>query len=191
MSHKFLSNSSFHQILNAIDQKLAEQSKEKGCLSCGSQLHKANYPRSPAGLSAPFREYYDERLSFCCVKCRKRMTPPSVRFFGRRWFVGPVFILICILRLGINDRRLMQVRKYFGITMSQLTWRRWRRWWLESFPETSFWQRVTGIVPLCVMESKQSFPRALFNQFSGVFEQKITCSLRFFSSAPGSVLRAF
>jgi hypothetical protein len=191
MSHNFLSKSSFHEILNLVDQKLAEQSKEKGCLNCSNPLHQANYPRSPAGLTAPFREYYDERLSFCCAKCRKRMTPPSVRFFGRRWFVGPVFIFICILRLGINARRMAQVKKHFGITMSQLTWKRWRQWWRESFPETAFWQRVKGIIPLYSIESEFAFPRALFNQFSGFLEQKIESSLRFFSAAPGSVLRAF
>ena len=116
MSHNFLFDASFHELLTQIDQDLAKAIQESGCPDCAGNLHQANYPRSPFGLLAVFRVYYNERLSFCCADCRKRFTPPSVRFFGRRWFVAPVFLLICLFKLGINERRIAQVKQHFGIT---------------------------------------------------------------------------
>ncbi len=140
MSQNFLFSATFHLVLNKIDQELAKEVKQLGCLYCGHKLHQANYPRSPVGLSSQFRDHYDERLSFCCDTCRKRTTPQSVRFFGRRWFPAPLLILISALMLGINDRRREQVKKHFGIIVSESTWKRWRRWWHESFQATLFWQ---------------------------------------------------
>ena len=61
MSQNFIFNASFHLLLNKIDQEIAEEEKQKGCLYCGNQLDKANYPRSPFGLPSQFRHYYDER----------------------------------------------------------------------------------------------------------------------------------
>jgi hypothetical protein len=84
MSHKLLLDSTFHRLLLAIDRELAETTRQKGC-PCGGVLHLSNYPRSPLGLPAQFRPDYDMRFSFCCDACRKRITSPSVRFFGRRW----------------------------------------------------------------------------------------------------------
>ena len=85
MSHKFIFRSTFHSLLIAIDREIAEATRKKGC-DCGGALHQSNYPRSPFGLSAEFRIAYEERFSFCCADCRKRTTPSSVRFFGRRWY---------------------------------------------------------------------------------------------------------
>ena len=75
-----------------IDNDLADDAIKAGCLSCGGKLHQADYPRSPHGLSEADAEHYQFRRSVCCGKCRKRHTPPSVRFFGRRWYVAPVCI---------------------------------------------------------------------------------------------------
>lgn len=189
MSQNFLFSASFHLLLNTIDQELAESAKQQGCLDCGNQLHQANYPRSPIGLLTQFRHHYDERLSFCCDTCRKRITPQSVRFFGRRWFPAPLLILISALMLGINERRLAQVKKHFGIVVSESTWKRWRQWWRESFKATLFWQQTKGLVPTAV-ETNHSFPRALLVIFQGIVEEKMHLLLRFLAPLTGGVLRA-
>src|SRR3990167_6787935 len=93
MSYKFLLNSTFHLLLIAIDRELAEEARQKGC-ECGGDLHRSNYPRSPFGLPAEFRNSYEERFSFCCNTCRRRTTPPCVRYFGRRWSPAPLLLLI-------------------------------------------------------------------------------------------------
>ena len=68
-----------------VDKDLAATTKKQGC-SCGGRLHCANYPRKPRGGCENLPQSYDYRLSFCCDRdgCRKRTTPPSVRFLGRK-----------------------------------------------------------------------------------------------------------
>ncbi len=173
MSQKFVLNASVFEILSKIDAELAGNLLKTGCPYCGGKLHQANYPRSLFGLALPFRVYCEERLSFCCSSCRKRTTPPSVRFFGRRWYVAPIFILLSILMLGINERRLVQIKKHFGLTVSESTWKRWRAWWRDQFIETPFW-----------------LPRALYRLFTGSLIEKIPKLLQFLSPLTGGNLRA-
>lgn len=187
MSHNLLFNATFHSFLIKLDQAFAQEVKNQGCPHCGGTLHQANYPRSPMGLLAAFREYYEARLSFCCNICRKRITPQTVRFFGRRWFPAPLFIIINILTLGINERRLLQIKHHFGIVVSESTWKRWRRWWRESFTSMGFWQQAKGLFMPPV--SIQGLPRTLFNRFSGDIEEKLYQLLRFFSPLTGGDLR--
>lgn len=191
MSHNFLLNTNFHVLFNAIDQELVEQSKQQGCPSCKNKLHQANYPRSPSGIPAAFRGHYEARFSLCCHTCRKRTTPPSVRFFGRRWRPAPLFMFICILQCGINERRLRLLKRHFGITMSSSTWKRWRRWWREAFEETTFWRKERGslVTPL---KTKVLIPRALWYLFKSkqTFTERIRYLLTFLSPLTGGVLRA-
>ena len=190
MSHRFLSDSSFHSILIAIDKELADAAQKKGCLHCGGVLHQAAYPRSPFGMPAAFRSFYEARLSFCCSNCRKRTTPPSVRFFGRRWFPAPLIIFISALMLGINERRLIQIKKHFGIVVSESTWKRWRAWWRTVFVTTPFWLQAKGLLPPVSEIINGPFPRQLFSVFQGVLEEKIHLLLRFLSPLTGGILRA-
>lgn len=97
MSHNFLFNTIFHKLLKAMDYDLSQEECIKGCPYCGGNLHQAHYPRSPVGISKEHREYYEDRYSHCCYRCRKRTTSPSLRFFGRRWYPGPLFIWISSL----------------------------------------------------------------------------------------------
>lgn len=189
MSHKFLFNATFHALLNQIDQELAEMTLQKGCPYCGNKLHLANYPRSPIGILPQFRDYYDERLSFCCDTCRKRTTPQSVRFFGRGWHPAPLHLLISALMCGINERRLLQVKRYFGISVSGSTWKRWRRWWRTSFITTPFWQKQKGLVATAI-KTNTPLPRALLDLFQGALEEKMILLLQFLAPLTGGVLRA-
>jgi hypothetical protein len=190
MSHNFLSNANFHFFLNSIDQELAHQTQERGCSECGHKLHQANYPRSPVGIPLSFRNQYDERLSFCCDTCRKRITPPSVRFFGRRWYPAPLFIFISALMRRVSGYAIAQIKGHFGINVSESTWKRWRQWWRESFIETLFWRQNKGIVP-GALEAKRPFPRALLDVFQGTLEEKMGCLLKFLSPLSCRILQAF
>ena len=185
----FLYKANFHLFLNNMDQEIANAVFELKCPFCPGKLHQANYPRSPMGIPLEFREDYSERLSFCCDTCRKRTTPPSVRFFSRRWYPAPVFMLICLLSLGINERRLSQMKRHFGLTVSESTWKRWRRWWRESFVVTDFWKKEKGLA-VSMLKETISFPRALLKLFSGTFDEKLRLLLRFLSPLTGGVLRA-
>jgi hypothetical protein len=190
MSQNFLFNASFHLLLIKVDQELAEHVQQQGCPYCRGWLHLANYPRSPLGMPPAFRNNYEERFSFCCDTCRKRTTPPSVRFFGRRWYPAPLFIFISALTFGANLRRLASVKQHFNIVVSGATWRRWREWWNKSFLNTSFWQQAKGQLPPMPAILQGPFPRKLLKVFQGGVKEKIIWSLQFLSPLTGGFLRA-
>ena len=86
-------------ILREIDLAESERCRAAGCRHCGHRLRGATYPRKPHGLAASLCAGV-RRLSFCCVECRRRTTPPSVCFFGRRFRVGCVFVGLSVQLLG-------------------------------------------------------------------------------------------
>jgi hypothetical protein len=177
MLHNLLLNSTFHEFLKTIDDELADKVQKAGCQHCKGHLHQSNYPRHPLGLSKAHRIHYQWRRSFCCSRCRKRTTSPSVRFFGRRWFPSPFLILISALMKGPNQRRCTAIKKHFGIVVNKRTWQRWRLWWQEYFQTTSFWQQVKGFFPLHALRGP--FPRSLLDSYAGSLKQKILHLLRF------------
>lgn len=184
MLHKFLFNASFHALLNQIDQDLAHQIKKQNCPYCKKPLHSADYPRSPHGVPKEFREQYQQRLSFCCADCRT--TSPSVRFFGRRWFVAPVFMLINLLSQGGSLRSVAKVKHYFDISVSTSTWKRWRQWWRYYFERTDYFQQAKGLLAQPV----SIFPRGLHRLFQGTFFEKTVLLLQFLTPMTAGVLRA-
>lgn len=188
MLHKFLENTSFHILLTRIDDTLAEEVQQKGCPYCGGKLHYSDYPRSPFGVSAAFRDYYQSRRSFCCAQCRKRTTSPSVRFFGRRWYYAPFFILINALIGKASARRLVGIQRYLGLTISKRTWRRWRKWWHEYFPTTSFWKKMKGLISIHAINGP--FPRTLLSPEVKGLEEKVTTLLQFLAPITAGALRA-
>ena len=108
---------SFWSFLLSIDKDLADSTRQQGC-SCGGRLHCANYPRAPRGGPDHLPEEYRCRFSFCCDRdgCRKRMTPPSVRFLGRKVYLGAVVILISAMRQGPTPRRFTSFRRCLVLT---------------------------------------------------------------------------
>ena len=70
------------------------------------------------------------------------MTPASVRFLGRRVFVGAVVVLASALRHGLTPGRVRRLREALGV--SRRTLERWRRWWRETFAESPWWRGMRG-----------------------------------------------
>ncbi len=128
----------FWSFLYTVDQELAEETREKGC-SCGGRLHRANYPRKPRGCLDELPEEYSRRLSFCCDRdcCRKRETPPSVRFMGRKVYLGAMVILVCAMEQGATQRRVRELSNLIGVDRTTIA--RWQVFWREQFPQTKFW----------------------------------------------------
>ena len=134
MLHSLFGDSSFSNarvwaFLKTIDAAEAERCRSAGCPRCGGELHSASYPRKPHGL-APALRADARRYSLCCAACRRRVLPPSVRFFGRRFRVAPLFLVVSVLVLS-GGARLEAVGRRLGIPV--MTLRRWRRWWQETF----------------------------------------------------------
>lgn len=139
MCHLFLGQPSFHAFVLACDRELAEEARQRGCSACGGRLHAAHYPRAGWGVPRDLPRAHRVRFSFCCADCRKRTTPSSLRFFGRRRYGGPLFLVICALQLG-SPAAFRQLVAQHGIDRRTLT--RWRHWWLEPLGRSRLWQLV-------------------------------------------------
>ncbi len=129
-------------VLRKLDEQVAAEARKRGC-ACGGKLHQANYPRKLRGLPQQGEDGW-QRLSFCCAKegCRRRTTPPSVMFLGRKVYPGAVIVLVSVLRQKPTAMRLSRLKELVGV--SSRTVRRWRRWWLRNFVQSRFWKAARG-----------------------------------------------
>jgi hypothetical protein len=145
MYHELPHGATFWSFLFAVDQDLAQSAREKAC-PCGGRLHCANYPRKPRGAE-DLPEAYGYRFSFCCERdgCRKRVTPPSVRFLGRKVYLFAVVVLVSAMRQGPSPRRVRELSQQFGADRRTIA--RWQVFWREYFPQTSFWKIARGRLP--------------------------------------------
>ncbi len=98
-------------MLTRIDADLATQVQAQGC-ACGGALHRANYPRKVRGMNVEAN-----RDSFCCAEegCRRRRTPGSVRFLGRRVYAGFIVVLLTALQHGLSVERVRVLQEQFGV----------------------------------------------------------------------------
>lgn len=112
------------QLLEKVDQDLAERIRVQGCVRCGGRLHSAPFCRKPRGL--PQGSTWNSRASFCCDRegCRRRATPPSVRFLGRKVYAGFVVVLLAAMRHGLSVARMERLREVTGA--HRRTVQRWR-----------------------------------------------------------------
>lgn len=177
MYQTLLSDSRLYKLLLRLDEDLAAQVKAIGCF-CGGRLDSARYRRKPRGLPDGLDDDYGRRYSFCCAKegCRRRTTPPSVRFLGRKVFVSAVVVLVAALRHGPIPTRIAKLRELVGVSVRTVN--RWRLWWQETFVQTPFWKGARGFLRVPVDES--SLPLSLLESFPvDKAESKLLRLLRF------------
>lgn len=154
-----LADPELFQLLEKVDADLAAEARSKGCPLCGGKLHRSDYERKPRG-----GPQWDLRFSLCCAQegCRRRQTPPSVRFMGRRVYAGLVVVLVSAMLHGLKPERVRRLQEALGI--DRRTLERWRQWWLVTFVESSFWREVRArfMPPLC----HQTMPLSLCVSFA-------------------------
>ena len=174
MCHAFLNDSRFYQFLLHIDEEIAAEVRAGGCC-CGGVLHSARYPRKPRGMRCCLDESYGTRLSFCCAVagCRRRSTPPSVRFLGRKVYLGALVILVTALEHGLSPKRRQWLIETLDIWPQTLA--RWRKWWRETFAASRLWQAQRGnfMPPL----SHAQLPGAVLGRLAGNDLQQRLCHL--------------
>jgi hypothetical protein len=164
MYHDLPRSASIWSFLLAVDEDLAAETRKQGC-PCGGRLHSANFLRKPRGTPIQLPEHQRLRLSFCCDRdgCRKRATPPSVRFLGPKVYLAAIVILVSAMRQGPSSRRVSELSKRFGADESTIA--RWQTFWREHFPQTPFWKVArAGFVTLGEIVS---LPYSLVDAFLG------------------------
>ena len=149
---------SFWQLLVRIDEATAQKCREMGCQLCGGPLHRAHYPRKPRGDLGEAESAFESRWSFCCGWCRRRATPPSVRFLGRRVYVGQLVVAACL-----RWQELLGVVGELVEGVPRRTVKRWLHWWRQLLPGTKFWRAVQAFFMPPV--DTEAMPRTLVERF--------------------------
>jgi hypothetical protein len=156
--------SEFFEGLTAIDQAIVAAVAAQPCTRCGGRLHRGDYPRKArGGLAAEAAEAFDRRFSLCCGRegCRRRATPPSVRFLGRRVYVGAVVIMASVVALARSHAENMRRR----VGIAPRTARRWIRWWRDAFPATKVFVALAARVVPAI--DRQRLPAAILDRLVG------------------------
>jgi hypothetical protein len=117
------------------------------------------------------------------------MTPPSLRFLGRKVFFGMLVLLLPVLRDGPTPERLNRLCETFAVSVR--TVRRWCRFWRETFVTSRVWQAARGRFAAPVRG--ESMPGALLAAFceSSDPESRVVAVLRLVSPIGAGAARAF
>jgi hypothetical protein len=163
-------------LLPKIDDDLAAKAQAAGCSYCGGRLDVSDFPRSPLSVGGDGLEGdYDSRRSFCCAVegCRRRCTPPSVRFLGRKVYVGAVVVLAAALQHGPSKKSVTKLAALLGVSRRTLV--RWRRWWSTMFATSRFWTDLRGrFVPVV---DEATLPASLLSRVTPVADESTLVTL--------------
>jgi len=185
-----LQDSRYFDLLLKLDEDLAAEARRAGC-ACGGALHSARYERKPRGGPAGLGPGSTVRFSFCCERegCRRRVTPPSLRFLGRKVFFGVLVLLLPAMRDGPTPERLNRLCERFSVSVP--TVRRWCRFWRETFVTSRVWQAARGRFATPVRA--EALPGSLLGAFSEISdpESRVVAVLRLVSPIGTGQVRAF
>jgi len=176
----------FLAVLSEIDEERALRVRLEGCPHCGSPLDRADFPRKPRGELGKAADGYQQRISLCCRAegCRRRATPPSVRFLGRKVYVGALVVIASVIGRGavlVGRGRAREVR---GVPVR--TVRRWLMWWQVTFALLSFWSEARALftAPIAI----ELLPTSLLESFGG--DDALRRALVFISPITTTSIRA-
>ena len=180
MDRQRLNHRSLIDRLKELDEDLALKAQREGCLACGGRLHRADYPRrirEPGAVDGQRRAL--RRISFCCDvdTCRKRMTPPSLRFLGRRQYDAVVVVLASMAVHGLKGAQVAALSAKLGIVRTTLT--RWCAWWRDTFLKSDLWNALGS--QLFPPVDTQAMPRALFERIRLQGDDRLVAMLRLVS----------
>ena len=175
--HEIAVDDKFIGHLESEDARVAARTQAGGCPHCQGRLDRADYPRKPRGGDiAPAGEGIVRRISLCCARegCRRRVTPPSLVFMGRRVYLAVVVWLACL-----RAERSVTPR---AISPPQRTMARWLDWFRNILPGTDFFTAARARLSPPI-EDVASLPGALLQRFIGkrTAADGLVAALRFLS----------
>jgi hypothetical protein len=156
-----------------VDEAVVQEVVAKRCPRCEGPLHRSDYDRKPRGaLIAPEGEAFVRRFSLCCGRegCRKRATPPSVRFLGRRVYLGAVVLVASMVALAL--RAAGEIRRQTGVPARTAV--RWVGWWQGPFLGTEVF--VTICARLIGVDVGQ-VPASIVDRLEGTGVQRVRTML--------------
>jgi hypothetical protein len=176
----------FLELLLTIDREALDRARAGRCSLCGGPLHAAHFerkPRGPVPWPGPMPDGYEVRFDLCCGWCRRRTMPVSVRFLGRRVYLGVVVALATVVVRGLDRGAVRSLQRALGVARSTLE--RWRAWW-RTLPGSGWWQCLRGVLPLAVDPTE--LPSSLLAVFSGGPSERMLRLLRLLRPISGGVV---
>jgi hypothetical protein len=175
----------FFAHLTRIDEGIMLLLVASRCPVCGGPLHRSDYERKPRGaLLAPAGEECVTRFSLCCGRegCRKRATPPSLRFLGRRVYLGAV-----VLVASMFARMRMSAAEHREVTgVPTRTTRRWLGWWCDAFARTDVF---TAVCAQLIGVAVEELPASIVLRLEGSPTEQVRAMLALLAPlTTGSVL---
>ena len=173
---QILRDTRFYELLLGFDRQIADAAHADPCRECGAKLHWGSFGRKPRGVPAGLGPQHLRRFSLCCAAdgCRTRETPSSLRFLGRKVFLGAMVVLISAMQSGLTPARMRGLKQLVGV--SRRTVARWRDWWCRDFAESPFWRAQRALAPSV---SATDLPASLLQSFDGAVERQLILFLRF------------
>lgn len=165
----------FFLSLVELDEQIARQVVEAGCPWCGGPLHRSDFDRKPRGdLFVEMGVELIRRLSYCCGRegCRRRVTPPSVIFLGRRVYLGAVVIVASALALTFRQAAARRT----ATQVPARTLRRWARWWRQELTATSLFTALSGLLASPIDASR--LPCSLLERLAGSAVEQVGALLK-------------
>jgi hypothetical protein len=164
----------FFLMLAAMDEEIARRVAAGRCPACRGPLHRGDYMRKPrGGWFAAAGEELVRRFGLCCGRegCRKRATPPSLRFLGPRVYLGVVVIVASMVAQALG-RRATAIRRATGVAAR--TARRWLVWWQGPFIRTEVFEAVRARL---IGASVAELPASVVGRLGGSFESQLRAML--------------
>ena len=139
MSHIPGPASSFYTDLLQFDLDTTRRLQHRGCPACGGALDRADYSRKYRGDGSSEVSGFDRRFSLCCRRdgCRRRLTPDSVRFLGRKVYLGFLVVLASAMAF---KQKLSKLANENGISRQTLA--RWLAFWRLKVPASTPWKSI-------------------------------------------------
>jgi hypothetical protein len=173
---QILRDTRFYELLLGFDRQIADAAHADRCQKCGATLHWGSWERKPRGVPAGLGAEHRRRFSLCCAAdgCRKRETPGSLRFLGRKVYFSAMVVLISAMQSGLNPARLKRLKELVGV--SRRTVMGWRDWWRTVFTMSPFWRAHGALAPTA---NTTDLPASLLQSFDGTIERQLISLLRF------------
>jgi hypothetical protein len=154
----------FFEGLVAIDEAIVRQAAKAPCPDCGGPLYRSDHTRKPrGGVIAAAGEAFGRRFNLCCGRdgCRHRAMPPSVRFLGRRVYLGAVVIVASAVAL--TQMTVAAAVRATGVPAR--TTRRWLGWWRGPFTTSApFIELCAHLIP---PPNRRQLPLSLLERLAG------------------------
>lgn len=168
MWHTSIVDDKFVLALAAEDARVAARVRSAGCPVCDGRLDRSDYPRKPRGGGvAAAGEGLDRRISLCCARdgCRRRATPPSLVFLGRRVYLGIAVLKATLLATVLPTKVPRAGPAAPVLSVPARTVGRWLWWFREVLPRGSYFTAARARLwpPI---EDDTNLPAALVGRFA-------------------------